>query len=78
MADVTPDYHLEIQRLRVQSLSLQHNIGRYRLEILQARSTEKKAFENMSATKKALEETQKNIDEMVQVHGLPDEVDDDG
>jgi hypothetical protein len=74
MSDVIPDYHVEIQRLRVQVASLKQNIERYKLEVMEMDSRRRKALENLEATGKALKETSRNIDQVLEAHGEPEEI----
>ncbi len=69
MGDVMPDYHVETQRLRVQLSTLQANMERYKLEIMEMKSKERKAYENMEVTTKAILETTERIDGLIETHG---------
>lgn len=74
MSDVMPDYQLEQQRLRVQLSGLAQNVERYILEILEARSREAKAKENLVATKEAIQQTQGTLDSLVTAHGALEDI----
>ena len=74
MADVMPDYHLEIQKLRMGIASLQHNIERYKLDIMEVASRKKKAFDNLAATTAAIEEHEKRLAGLIETHGEPEPV----
>lgn len=80
MADVMPDYMVEIQKLRVSQRSMEHNLERYRLELLEVESRKAQAYSNIAATRKALKELGEKLDSLIEAHGEPDilEVPDNG
>ena len=69
MADVTPDWHVEQQRLRTHIAQLRHNIERFRLEIMEMDSRKGKARDNMKATQKAIGDDDKNLKALIAEHG---------
>lgn len=71
MADVTPDYFVEQQRLIVQISSLKTNLQRSMLEIMELDSRRRKAVINVEATRAAIAEAEENLASLVDVHGEP-------
>ena len=74
VADVMPDYHLEIQKLRTGIASLRHNTERFRLEVMEVASRKKKALENLAATEVAIEEHEQRLAGLIETHGEPEPV----
>jgi len=74
MSDVMPDYHVETQRLLVQVAGLEHNMMKYKLDIMEMESRKANTLKNMAATKTALEKTKAQIDSLIEAHGEPEEV----
>ena len=73
MADVMPDYKMEQQRLRMQIAALNHNLERYRFEVMEVESRKAKAFENIAATEKAIGDLETNLAGLAKTHGkLPE------
>ncbi len=76
MADLTPDYHVEQQKLVVQIMTLQANMARSQLEIMQLDSRRVGALENIQSTKKAIGECEERLRGLEETHGklesLPD------
>ena len=72
MADPGPDYGVEIQKLRVQQISLQGNMERYKLELLEIASRKRQAFVNIESTEAAIADVKKKLVSLVKTHGEPD------
>ena len=69
MADVTPDWNVQQQKLRVQLLSLKTNAERIIEEIMDIDSRRVRALTNLAASREAQVEIKKNLDAMVEEHG---------
>ncbi len=69
MADVMPDYNYEIQKLKVQLKGLEHNMEKYKLELIEMEGRKIKALDNIEATERAMRETQETLDGLVKTHG---------
>ena len=69
MADATPDWHVEQQRLRTHIAQLRHNIERCKLEIMEMDSRTAKAVGNMKATQMAIVDDEKNLKALIAEHG---------
>ena len=74
MADVMPDYPLEIQRLRMSIASLRHNIERFKLEVMEVESRKKNALDNLAATEVAIKEHDERLAGLVKTHGNPEPI----
>lgn len=74
MADVMPDYPLEIQRLHMSIASLRHNVERFKLEIMEVESRKKNAFNNLAATKTAIVEHEERLAGLIKTHGTPEPI----
>ena len=69
MADVMPNYQVEIQRLRSQILDLQTTIQKQVLSILEMKDRKMKLLENIVATKKAVLDYQEKLKGLEATHG---------
>ena len=69
MADATPDYFVEHQRLKVQIASLKTNLDRSILEIMEIDFRRKKAVTNIESTRVAIAETEDSLASIVDAHG---------
>lgn len=69
MADATPDYQVEQQRLVAQIASLKSNLERQKLEIMEMDDRRKKNLENIEATKKSIAGLEKDLRGLVETHG---------
>lgn len=92
MADVTPNYRLEQQRLRSQIAAQRANIERQRLDILEMADRLQRHEANIAASEQAIAEMERQLLQLEETHGLltearfedlkssliPDEGDDDG
>lgn len=73
MADVMPDYRLEIVKIKAGVASLQSNLQNYRREIVEQESRKSAARANIVATKRAIAEQQKILESLISAHGDVDE-----
>jgi hypothetical protein len=71
MADVTPDWHVEQQRLVVDISSLKTNLARSELEIMELDSRRSRSVTNHEATLVAIKEAEEKLAALVEVHGKP-------
>ena len=69
MADVVPNYNVEQQRLIMAIAQFNHNIERYKFEIVEMEDRKEKTIVNIRATKKAIKEAEKNLAALVAEHG---------
>ena len=69
MSDVMPDYHVEQQKLVVQIMTLQANLARTRLEIMQLDSRKIGALENIQSTKTAVSDCEERLRGLEETHG---------
>jgi len=69
MADVMPNYQVEIQRLRSQILDQQATIQKQILAILEMTDRKARLLENIVATKKSIVDYNKKLDELQKNHG---------
>ena len=69
MADVLPDYNLEMQKKIHQLAGLRLNYERDKLEVMELRSRIIRAEINMMATVKAVAEMEKDISQLEETHG---------
>ena len=69
MGDVTADYFVEQQRLKVQIQSLNTNLQRSMLEIMEMDSRRLKSITNIEATRAAIAEAEENLSSLVEEHG---------
>ncbi len=69
MADVMPNYKVEIQRLRSQIVEQQATIQKQVLSILEMTDRKARLLENIGATKKSIVDYKKKLDEMQKNHG---------
>ena len=69
MADVMPNYQVEIQRLRSQILDQQATIQKQILAILEMTDRKMRLLENISATKKSIVDYNKKLEELQKNHG---------
>ena len=78
MADVTPDYRLEIVKIKANIAALNSNLANYRREVLEHKSSQRLAIDNIVATKKALESQAATLASLIGAHGdvLEEEIDD--
>jgi len=69
MADVTPDYHVEQQKLVVQIMTLQANAARSKLEIMQLESRKVTSLENIQSTERAIGDCEERLKGLEETHG---------
>lgn len=69
MSDLTPDYHVEQQKLIVQIMTLKANMARSHLEIMQLDSRRVGAVENIQSTKTAIDECEERLKGLEETHG---------
>jgi hypothetical protein len=69
MADVMPNYQVEIQRLRSQILDQQATIQKQILSILEMTDRKTRLLENISATKKSIVNYKQKLSELEKSHG---------
>lgn len=69
MSDVMPDYHVEQQKLVVQIMTLQTNLARSKLEIMQLDSRKVTALENIQSTKVAIDDCEERLRGLEETHG---------
>ena len=69
MADVMPNYQVEIQRLRSQIVDQQATIQKQVLSILEMTDRKARLLENIGATKKSIVDYKNKLDEMQKNHG---------
>ncbi len=69
MSDLSPDYHVEQQKLIVQIMTLQANLARTRLEIMQLDSRKTGALTNVQSTKKAMKDCEERLAGLEKTHG---------
>lgn len=69
MSDLTPDYHVEQQKLIVQIMTLKANKARSQLEIMQLDSRRAGALENIQSTKGAIDECEERLKGLEETHG---------
>lgn len=71
MADVMPDYRVEIQRVRSEIASLTATLERQRLEIMEMESRRARTLENIAASEAAIQEREATLAGLVEEHGPP-------
>jgi septation ring formation regulator EzrA len=69
MADIMPNYQVEIQRLRSQILDLQATIQKQILSVLEMSDRKAKLIENITATKKAIKDYEEKLKGLEKTHG---------
>lgn len=69
MADVTPDWIVEMQRLRRQVAQQRVHMEGYKLEVLEGKSRIATAVGNYRASEIAIAEAKKNLSAMEKEHG---------
>lgn len=69
MADVTPDWQVEIQRKRMELAGFRHNVERFRLQIMEHESRAKEARANIVATEEAMAEYEARLADLLATHG---------
>ena len=69
MADIMPDFQVEQQKLVVQIMTLQANMARTRLEIMQLDGRKVIASETLGATKVAIGECEERLRGLEEAHG---------
>lgn len=69
VSDLTPDYHVEQQKLVVQIMTLQANMARSKLEIMQLDGRKISAVENIAASKKAVDDCEERLRGLEETHG---------
>ncbi len=69
MADVMPNYQVEIQRLRSQVLDQKASIQKQVLSILEMTDRKKRILENIAATKRAIVEYTEKLKSLEEAHG---------
>ena len=69
MADVMPDYRLEIVKIKAGIAALTSNLQNYRREIVEQESRKGAARANIAATKKAISEQQATLASLIKTHG---------
>lgn len=69
MSDVMPDYYVEQQKLVVQIMTLQTNMARSKLEIMQLDSRRAGALENIQSTERAIGECEERLRGLEETHG---------
>ena len=69
MADVMPNYQVEIQRLRSQILDQKTMIQKQVLSVMEMVDRKKKLLENIAATKKAIVDYEMKLAELEKNHG---------
>ena len=76
MADVMPNYHVSIQRIKATIAGLHHNIERAKLELMEIEDRRVRQIENMNATRGAIAEQEASLKSLLDEHGEPPEVND--
>lgn len=75
MPDVTPNYRVEIQRIKSNIAAQQANIERQRLEILEMVDRKGRHEENILAAQRAIADLEQQLAQLSQAHGeLTEEV----
>ena len=69
MADVMPNYQVEIQRLRSQVLDQQAMVQKQILQILELKDRKDKLLVNIDATKKSIIDFSAKLESLVAAHG---------
>jgi len=69
MADVMPNYQVEIQRLRSQVLDQKAMVQKQILQILELADRKAKLLENIVATKKSIIDYTEKLDSLEKAHG---------
>jgi len=69
MADVMPDYNVEQQKLVVQIMTLQANLARTKLEIMQLDSRKASAIETIEASHAAIDDCKERLVTLEDAHG---------
>ncbi len=69
MADVMPNYQVEIQRLRSQVLDQKASIEKQVLSILEMTDRKARILENIGATKKAIIDYTEKLQVLEEAHG---------
>lgn len=74
MADVMPNYQVEIQRLRSQILEQQATIQKQVLNVLEMKDRKERLLENIGATKRSIVDYKEKLKVLEDAHGgLSDE-----
>lgn len=69
MADVMPNYQVEIQRLRSQILEQQATIQKQVLTVLEMKDRKERLLENIRATKKSVVDYKQKLEQLEKAHG---------
>jgi hypothetical protein len=69
MADVMPNYQVEIQRLRSQILEQQATIQKQVLTVLEMKDRKERLLENIRATKKSVVDYKHKLELLEKAHG---------
>lgn len=69
MSDVMPDYHVEQQKLVVQIMTLQTNMARSTLEVMQLDSRKAGALTNIQSSKVAIDDCEERLRGLEETHG---------
>ena len=69
MADIMPDYRLEIMKVKAGIAALKSNLQNYRREIVEQDSRKSNARYNIASTKKSIAEQVAVLESLVKAHG---------
>lgn len=69
MADVMPNYQVEIQRVRSQILEQQATIQKQILNVLEMKDRKERLLENITATKKSIVDYKAKLKQLEDAHG---------
>ncbi len=69
MADIMPNYQVEIQRLRSQVLDQKAMVQKQILQILELADRKAKLLENIGATKKSIIDYEQKLHSLEEAHG---------
>ena len=75
MADITANYKVEQQRLKMQIAAQEHAIEQRKLEIMEMASKKDKALEQIEAAQKAIDHFKSNMKDLGGAHGKLSEQD---
>lgn len=73
MADVMPDYKLEIMKLKAGLAALRSNLQNFRREIVEQESRKASARNNIASTKRAIVEQEVVLASLIEAHGDVDD-----
>ena len=69
MADVMPDYHFEIQKLKRAVADFKMKIESYKCQYIESIHKQNSSLHNIKATQKEIQKVEKDLQSLIETHG---------